>query len=1220
MPLAAKNIVVIATCMLVISFLCLKLAYANPLNVKLFFGSSPTLQAITKSPSIENTYLTRLTDYEGKPIPNAQVVWGASNDQAATIAAPLTTTDENGYSTAIIEIQPESTVILTASYKKITQTLEVITEKKFRHSRELTIENDRAEANGVDAITVTAHIIGPINAEPASGGVINWHIREDDNSAKALLIETQTESNSEGKASINVRAVESGTAVIVATLKNPSSVSDDAQKTKRIEFVKNTTLGLQPLVIGSQYPESTTASAINVTATTQADANQPNLQRKIYWQLHNPLTPGVSLIPQPSGNRPGTHMAKVISAHPGRVGVVITAYNPDNPDVVERHRTFVNFQRTYHLEPLILQNDGAEANGADEVIVKTTLVNQNQIGRGGGIIRWSLEENSANAYLMANTVETNRLGLAEARLKSNQAGFVTIKATVSDNGVAPPITQSRRVTFVKSYNVGLTNLAVDKSIATGNGEDAITITATVVKRDGLGPKANQTVHWQADTGTMSSNDVILGGTTSTTDSKGEATTTIRAKVSGSITVTATVRDANNPERAEHLRINTYFQNQAGISSISADPASAKIRSGYITVIANVVDSKNNPLSGQPVVWSLANIGDTRAHFLGLTEGNMNLSNPQGKAIARLRAMKAGTVDVVATIAAQPKNDSFPIEKTQSTKVYFDESLGAMNLTANVIGAVEANNNENITLTAQLTSTTHPEDTVRRKIQWRVKNHDNNDTQLVTGSKDHTSYTNTEGKTSIKLKATKAGRTTVTAIIASTDNNGREGEVKQELPILFKRTVKDVTLKISQTRPLFNDKTTLTITAIADDGKPLAGANVAWNTTSQRGSQSNRMDTTDTKGKASVDYTSSDPSAVEVAITVQSINSGEEKTIYTGVIEFQNFIVYELTPLTNNPVIPTGENGIVYTALLKTVSQSNKSTRLVSGRKVSLSWQDNAEEKRPRVTFLSSASNDEGKIQFRVSSENEFSNKMTVLPEGVSLRPSVAGQARNLTFRHTVKIDKLELKTDRNTVQLGHKRLADGQETVRVIAKAISESNTGIPGIPIAWSSEGAGYRKTYSGLITDEHGEAWAEYHSKGQAGILKITATAGISGSDNTQTQTAPDINFTHFKVLFSGAPTTTDQNKLTLTASVVDVPVDSAEYSSSPRYLNNKRIKVSWVGGTNNPTVNFPNGDRSDINGKVIIELTKSAKGNFKLKAEAEGMGALKVTDEEAISIVFK
>ena len=1192
---------------------------ASPL-VKLFFDSRSNLQPIEPVGESQNTFRVQAIDTNGTPIEKAMIKWELSNTNI-TIESVSEVTDQNGFSSVKLNIPPETTGNLTALLDGQRKTFNLISNKKYRFNGQLISSHNNIEANGYDFVTVSTQLIGSTNQRPVAGAAVDWRL--EDNNAEAILSADNSVSFENGTASIKVRANKEGTVNVVAVInKNNSTTAAEIKQRIPLSFKKGYFLGLQRLDIKNQtFNDNLYIKTVKAIVKNADEVAIPN--REVFWQLRDDQNLGAMLRnSRKVTDQKGENPIEITSPKPGKVDIIATIYSADANKLhqLERRSATITFEPTFTIKPLTVVNNMAEANGSDAITITTQLVNEKGAGYSQADVRWRLEQNSANAFLSNKTTTTNLQGETDIKLHASQAGTVIVQAIAADD-IEQRLLKSKKVTFQKSYNVGFKSLTVDKSVAKGNGIDAIIATALIVNTNGEPLQNNPSVFW------VKENDSIgaqISLDENTGNKNGQVSARITAKMEGSVTLKATVININKPQQQESLRVEVFFKNNASIAELAASPIVTANGNDRITVTTKIVNDKKEPLQGQPIIWSLEAIDDIDAQFVELADNKITKTNQQGTTSAELIAFKPGKVNVVATIVGQPRGQSDLI-KQKRVQIRFLRSPAILTLIPTETGQIEANGEENIAITAHYQGTQQPEDAINQKIQWRiVKNQ--TDVQLTGVDKDGINRTNTQGKATIKLKSTKAGMMKVKASLVIDGDNAHQAETS-DLAITFRKNPKQLSITTEPETPLVGEQVTATLTAKATDGTPLRNAVVQWTKTGV-GSPVETTETTITNehGITSKKYQSTTTGSLTVTAHIRGINATETVPVRSKPIEFQNYDLVSLMPASNDIHHPIGSKALIFTGTINSISQFDNTVRPVAGKRIKLKWLNEQAGTQPTITLSNNGVSDKnGKITITASADKPITNTLTVTAEHPEKYPKPLGKEsfeKKLTFFNPSPAAKIDFEIDEITKSTNYWRLADNEEKVTVTLTATDDSGAPVQGANVKWTNKGrAGTLSNSSpNNVTDANGKAWAEFKSDGISGILELEAT--VSNSMNEQAQKTEALAQ---KIEFQGYKMTIDKQKIGLNTGdegliVITIKgiVEDKTTKHPDRLIKNKTISYQW---SQNPPINvaYSGSSKSNENGQIILKVSSKVNNFGLLTLMLDGKGAINSESEQIVNIGF-
>ena len=868
-----------------------QLVYADSSAVRLYFDSGSALQKIERISRDAQYFKVRVTDFENQPVQGAEVSWNVDDQERNLYFDKIT--DRDGYSYAQVVNSLPGAFLLTASFEEQLASYEVLDEPSYifkpgsLQTDEKYNKQKWAEANGVDVVTCTINIIDQKTGEPVAGGKVLWRTMLKGKEFSSDSSWQESISDDKGMALLRVESSEAGIMKVMAKVPDDQGEgtstaerSEHNSATVDIEYVKNYDLGLKKLTTSEHYASVDVTETVTVIASLEEVGYQTE-GYEIFWQLHDLDNTGAILI---DGKRSkigyGQATVDVRAQRSGRVGVTATVYDPDDPMRVERKKTYFSFKRMSDLKPLRMSDNKvqAEANGVDEVILIARLLDEYGEVHKGRKITWRLSDNAAKAYVSQPVTITDDLGEANISVRANQAGTLTVIAAVADE---PDVAvQSKSIAFVKNYNVGLKSLSLNKTIAKGNSEEAITATAKLFNQ---GANKNTTVRWS-----LKNNDIKaqLLATESEVNGKGEAVTGIMADIEGYVTLLATVVNQDDLTQQESLQVEAYFQNQAAIKALTVTDKQVEGGEQYRLLKADIVDDQGREQEGQRVAWVIQDDGGTQASFIDLPKEKISRSDVQGRATAKLKVNKSGVVTVLAKIIGQKRQQVAWQVKQKMIKVHFGQGVTKVNLIPSFDGVVDADGKENLVIKAQIMGVGNKEDMIRQRVQWRLLGKAQSGVELVGAfTEGQVSLTNTKGETEVRLKSTKAANIELEAKLLNDASQAGGRVVKSVLPVVFRQVGQIHSIKPDKERVALGETVRVTVKAVVNGGEPLANWPVYWQRNGVGSQPIAASSLTDDRGEAWVDYESKQAGPVLITAKINKTRSGKEQSQAAQLIHF-----------------------------------------------------------------------------------------------------------------------------------------------------------------------------------------------------------------------------------------------------------------------------------------------------------------------------------------------
>lgn len=304
---------------------------------------------------------------------------------------------------------------------------------------------------------------------------------------------------------------------------------------------------------------------------------------------------------------------------------------------------FIGDQSTAALTLSVPSGDITVTNTAPQYMT-ATLQDKNGNPLKDKEITFSVPNDVASKFSISNGGKgmTDSNGVAIASLTGTLAGTHMIMARLANSNVS----DAQPMTFVADKDRAVVVLQTSKAEIIGNGVDETTLTATV-KDPSNHPVAGITVNFTmpqdvAANFTLENNGIAI------TQANGEAHVTLKGKIAGTHTVTATLGN-NNTSDSQPV---TFVADKASaqvVLQISKDEITGNgVDSATLT--ATVKDQFDNEVNNLPVTFSSASSG------LTLTPGVSN-TNESGIAQATLAGVAFGEKTVTASLANNGASDN-----------------------------------------------------------------------------------------------------------------------------------------------------------------------------------------------------------------------------------------------------------------------------------------------------------------------------------------------------------------------------------------------------------------------------------------------------------------------------------------------------------------------------------------------------------------------------------
>ncbi len=768
-------------------------------------------------------------DANGNLVNNTDVNWTV-DPATGTLSASSSKTDASGVARVTLssrDVAQYSVTVSTGSSSETLSGLNFIVDSSTAHLDSLIASATQALADNKTAITLTAKVVDN-SGHPVSGETINWSA---DNS-KAQLSDTQSVTNAQGEAQIQVTSAE-----VIATVITAQHGQAEALRSDALNFVADPASAklVSVDVDKTQVVANNTDSATLTAKVTDAN-NHPLSGISVTWTVDK--TDGTTL-----GNRTSQTDAQGIattvlkSAKTGAVKVSATINGGTGlqTDTI----TFIADSSTQKVTAITLDKTQAIADGTDRITYEATVTDQQGNAVNGATVSWSAD--TSDAILSSTQTTSDDNGKSTITVTSLKAGEKVITAQTSPETAM----QANSATFIADKTTAkVVAVSSDKTTALANDKDVMTLSATVTDAN-ANPLNATDVTWE-----VTPESGKLSATTSPSNTAGVAQVTLKSAEVASYEVTATVN--GNSDSVSGLRF-TADSATSKLTDLTADrTADVVADKDVVTLTAIVLDANQHPVEGETVNWRSSD--DANSTFTPAT----SVTDANGQAIATFKTVKAGSVDVTASHTSGNKTLTLTVIGNVETAQF-------VNVEADKTEAV-ADGSEAITWKAIVEDANKnplPEVTVN----WQA---DRSDVTLSPES----ATTNSNGEVTTSGTSLKAGDVVVTATLTSQVEKSAKavsfiGDVK---------SAKIISLTASKTIAIINtDRVEMTATVTDAHDNPVPNVNINWTTTLNQLSAS--TSTTGKDGSSTVTLAGLDTGKAKVTASIEGSSMTSEEITF-----------------------------------------------------------------------------------------------------------------------------------------------------------------------------------------------------------------------------------------------------------------------------------------------------------------------------------------------------
>ena len=683
-------------------------------------------------------------------------------------------------------------------------------------------------------------------------------------------------------------------------------------------------------------------------------------------------------------------------------------------------------------------------------------------------VQWSVESEDGQIHVADKSSTTDANGIATLTLKSPKAGKVVVSAATPANST--PV-KSDLLTFVVDISTALLSpLAVDKVSVLANGQDAATLTTTLMDANN-NPLTGVDIAW-----TTSSHSAALSASKSQTNDRGEATVRVTSPDVETLTVSASV--GKQTQTSESITF-TSDSATANVATVQEDKNQATANnSDRITLTAHVSDANGHLVANSAVHWAVA-------QGVATLSDAQTVSDSKGNAVITLASAKAGQVLVTASVETGTVKTSNPLTFTADTT-----SATITEITASKTQAT-ANGSDSVTYTATvLDAAGNP--LINSPVNWRAAP---GQTRITA-----TSQTDASGKATATVTTTLAGDVSVFAQAVS----GAEVSAPVAHFTADSATAALSVVNASSTTVLANgqDSATLTTRTVDANNNPVAGMDVTWHTTSATAVLSASRVQTDKQGEARITVSNT---AVENVVANASFNGQTQPSPLLKFIADASTAAVASITQDKTQAVANNNDRITLTAHVvdahsHAVVGAVVDWHVASGNGTLSAAQSTSDAQGNAVMTLTATQAGQVKVSARSTAGTEqLSGSLTFIADSVT-----AGVA-------DVTVNKQQA-------------VANGQDKVTYTATVHDANGNPLANTVVTWAAVPSQTQLAGTTSTTDANGKATMTA-STTQAGTVSVTASAGSSVARH-----APDVSFVADKN--TATPGNIDASKTTLLA----------------------------------------------------------------------------------------
>ncbi|EFH7843375.1 hypothetical protein GJ336_18400 [Escherichia coli] len=1060
-----------------------------------------------------------ISDASQHPLSGSLVKWTITSGKG-TLSTAQNTTDADGYSEVMLTSASSGDVVVTASTENgsavASHSLHFVADTASAKVTDVTVDKKQAVADGKESVTYTATV-----KDDKGNALANHKVTWNASGAGITLSAPSTTTNASGIASVTLSALKAGTVNLSA-----QAEAGLAFNASPVTFTADThTAQLTDLKISKQNALANGTDEVTFTGTVTDANNNPLSGISINWTA----TPATAHLSAASGMSDSNGKVTVSLTSKQRGAHQVTGQVNGKP-ITSNNVTFTEDAATARVSALNADKTSITA-GTDSVTLTTQVLDASGHPVANKSVVWK-SDNAAGVF-SETTSNTDAQGNAKVTYSSTRAQATTI--TVADDNNSQKTVQLTITPDIKSAKP--VDVNVNKTSATANGKDVVTLTATVEDKY-KNPVSQHDVSWQI----QPAGKYHLTGSPQKTDAQGRVTATLASEDVVACQAVATANGVSKSSATINFDVDTATTGVAALTSATtSDVVAGK---DIITLRAVVTDSSGHPVAKQIVYWSSDN---TTGDFMPT---HASETNSQGIAEIKYKATRSGATHITATSNQTSRDMTVNIIGDMATATLSDSKVDKPQAVAD--------GNE------QMAWSVTVKDANGNILPGAQVNWSSNDPKLIFASTN--SLADNQGVATMHFTSTHAGQITVSATTAN-------GAAKQTTTLTFVADAKSAVLKnISpdKTTLLADGKDSAKLTAVAEDaqGNPLKNIQIDWSSNSNTAQLSATTTQTDDQGNVSIEVSSPAVEDVTLTATLQG------QTLTSPALHFmadsKTAAVASLNADKESAVANLND------AIQLTAQVSDASKHPVSGSQVK--WVITSGK--GTLSTAQNTTNASGNSVVMLTSESSGDVVVTA-----STASGSAVSSQNLHFT----ADSTSAKVTDVTVDKTQ-AIADGKEFISYIAVVKDAKGNPVANHKVTWSASGTGVTLSTPSATTNASGVASVTLSAL-KTGTVSLSAQAEAGSAFNapqvtfigdSHTAQLTDLKISKQNALANGT------DEVVFTGIVVD-----ANNNPLPG------ISINWAAIPATGHLSAAS-STSDSNGNVTVSLTSKQRGEHQISGD--------------------
>lgn len=1057
-----------------------------------------------------------ISDASQHPLSGSLVKWAITTGKG-TLSTAQNTTNADGYSEVMLTSASSGDVVVTASTENgsavASRSLHFVADSASAKVTDVTVDKKQAIADGKESVTYIATVKDDKGNALASHNV-TWHT----SGAGVTLSAPSATTNASGVASVTLSALKAGTVSLSA-----QAEAGLAFNAPQVTFIGDThTAQLTGLKVSKQNALANGTDEVTFTGTVTDANSNPLSGITINWTA----TPATGQLSTATGTSDSNGNVTVSLTSTQRGAHQVTGQVNGKP-VISNSVTFTEDAATARLSALNADKTSITA-GTDSVTLTTQVLDASGHPVANKSVVWK-SDNAAGVF-SETTSHTDAQGNAKVTYSSTRAQATTI--TVSDDNNSQKTVQLTVTPDIKSAKP--IDVNVNKTSATANSKDVVTLTATVEDQY-KNPVSQHDVSWQI----QPAGKYHLTGNPQKTDAQGRVTATLASEDVVACQAVATANGVNKSSATISFEVDAATIGVVALTS----PTTSDVIAGkdIITLRAAVTDSSGHPVAKQIVYWSSDN---TTGDF---SPADASETNSLGIADIKYRASRSGDTHITASSNQTSRDITVNIIGDMATATLSDSKVDKTQ--------AMADGNEQITWSVTV------KDANGNILPGAQVNWNSNDPKLIFASTN--SLADNQGVATMRFTSTHAGQTTVSATTAN-------GAAKQTTTLTFIADAKSAVLKNiapDKTTLLADGKDSATLTAVAEDaqGNPLKNIQIDWSSTSNTAQLSATTTQTDDQGNVSIKVSS--PAVEEVTLTATLQGQKLTSPILHFMADSKTAAVSSLNASKESAVANLND------AIQLTAQVADASKHPVTGSQVK--WVITS----GKGTLSTAQNTTDASGNSVVTLTSESSGDVVVSAS------SVAGAAVASHSLHFIA-DSTSAKVTDVTVDKTQ-AIADGKALITYTAAVKDAKGNPVTNHKVTWNASGTGVTLSAPSATTNASGVASVTLSAL-KTGTVSLSAQAEAGSAFNapqvtfigdTRTAQLTDLKLSKQNALANGT------DEVVFTGIVVD-----ANNNPLPG------ISINWAAIPATGLLSAAS-STSDSNGNVTVSLTSKQRGEHQI-----------------------